>query len=363
MKTCPQCKASCAESDNICGKCTYHFPIDEKTAAKVEIENEYKAITLGHYPNFNIKKRIVLSIISLPIFVLGLLVFAVYESWALFLVFSILFTLQIITVAFGIKRSRMEGKLPQYVPLKGFGFYRKSSEQKIKLFKIRQKVSLLLALATVLYVINPFIAKSISCYITAIYVLFILLVYALDSRGKKTRIKFHEPIDDANYFELEELGLITEKDVVISLYKDFASWKEVKENSKLLILTQDALVCLNFKERTRANKLVIPLKEITGLGFNSEISAVFMALEVAGSTIRLYLKGENIQDSPEEFISRFLKQLDNYILNRPHGEPKTYNRSQFTPPSESQNLRQLDITDCMGCIASVESNTSRLIEY
>ena len=184
----------------------------------------------------------------------------------------------------------------------------------------------------------------------AIILAFVFFYLSQINQVKKLRVKYHQTIDDATYFELEELGLIKETDVIISLYKDFISWKDVKADSKILILTQDALVCIVFSDRTHAQKVAVSLNQIDELGIFAPVSqktfnGMIVTIGRQKQYLRMVLKGTSLQDSPEEFIARFLKQLDNAILNRQHGEVKTYKRSETTTSENIEQIRTIEIAD------------------
>lgn len=176
----------------------------------------------------------------------------------------------------------------------------------------------------------------------------------------KSRIKIHTPIDDASLFELEERGIISSKELVKGLYKDFESWKEVKQNAKLLILTQDKLISIIFNNPENAVRTDCRLKDINKLGissFQDSNSATGNGLIIYIGTkdnelYRIRLLGASYQDSPEMFMSQFVKTLD---------ESSTQNVTAYSNDvisvAKSSNFRNIDIVNNSG-MASNKGNSS-----
>jgi uncharacterized membrane protein YkgB len=203
-----------------------------------------------------------------------------------------------------------------YVPGKSCKGWRKTPEQMLKSYKIGIPVTIVVILLLTLITAGiRGIGTGIGACIGSVITLFYLM----------KRIKYHVPIDDATRFELETLGLISENDAVLSTYKDFSSWNDVKDGSKVLVLTQDNLVVLNFLGRENAQKFVLPLKKLERLSiasFNASGDAqktgILLAMGLDNSPVlKLFLKGESCQDAPEVFISFFLKEVDSRLLKKP----------------------------------------------
>lgn len=284
----------------------------------------------------------------------------------LFWTFFIVLILVLYSLCRKAEGLRTMKRLKEYKPLKGFRFFRKTSEQRIHQLRVQKMILLLSSLILILFIFIPIphFTKSAGQYAVAVALILYFYFKALFTSIKKDRIKFHRVIDDASYFELEELGLISEKDVVISLYKDFSSWKDVKETSKLLILTQDSFICLDFLDRYHADKLTVPLSKITAWEFFNYLGCIIIKFQYSGVPVRTFLESISYEDSPEEFIARLLKQMDNCLLNRQHDEVKTYNKANYIPPENLDHIRQIDITNYQASTSeSTESNnSSRIIE-
>lgn len=228
-------------------------------------------------------------------------------------------------------------QLAAYHPQCGFKFYRKATEERIKIYTILRVIySIVFILLVVLYLWKG--EKNLLSIIRSIlWGLFgFICITAL-----KDRIKFHQNIDDATYFELEELGLISENDSVAALYKDFSSWSDVKKNSKILILTMDELVVLNFKDNNSATKNVFSISKVNRLGFfriGQSRQGYALSIGFQNNLLRIILSGSSYQDSPEEFFSIFLKKLDDKLLQRSTASNRP---KRNTSPTISENLNRI----------------------
>jgi hypothetical protein len=247
------------------------------------------------------------------------------------------------------------GKAVPYIPGKSCKGWRKTPEQLLKYYKIGIPATIVLILFLD-YAAGDEIGSGIGGAVAGIAAMFYLM----------KRIKHHVPIDDASRFELEELGLISETDVVLSIYKDFSSWNDVKDGSKVLVLTQDNLVVLNFLDRENAQKFVLPLKGLECLSISSfnasgdaKKAGVLLAMGFKDlPALRLILKGESYQDSPEVFISFFLKEIDARLLKKPK-PPLVSKRAEGV--TVSAGFRKIDIKDA-GAVMPDSASSPRMID-
>lgn len=254
----------------------------------------------------------------------------------------------------------------KYVPYKGYFFYRMSSAERLKFAKRLRIFKNILSIVLVLLLISEGQYSGLlslgSCFLMATAAISTLT----------TRIKHHVEIDDATYFELEELGLISDGDVVISLYKDFESWTTIKPNSKVLVLCQDNLSVLSFSDTEHARKAIIPLngidrfriasgsatkvtvKKQTRKGEKNEevangLAGMIITIGFNGNCVKFYLRGESYMDSPEEFLSLFLKELDKRLTRK---KKENLSRPARTIPIEdaisaesNEVIRNITITE------------------
>jgi hypothetical protein len=173
-------------------------------------------------------------------------------------------------------------------------------------------------------------------------------------------------IDDASLFELEELGLIKESDIVTALYKDFSSWDEVQQGSILLLLTQDDFIALRFTSPGEAHKLILPLSKIERLGVNclgilgKDLRSFLLALRAQDKIVKLIITGDSYQDSPEEFCRQLLIDLDNAALGAPQRQPAE-KRSLERPAAAP--LRKIDFVEIAADETTAESANTRIIEF
>lgn len=355
MRTCPRCHAITNDTDNVCPQCGYIY--NQEMALEKDMDQEYrKAVKKSKFYYTLMKFLLILFLLLLLILFVGMS----FEPW-FDVPIGLLLICGIYEFCFYIKNSSfLHEKIKSYTPEKHFKYYRRTTEQRKQPYKGKRNFFWILTACTAIYCILSLILRpnpsELWMEVMFSILLFIILFYfATINQGKYLGIKYHQTIDDASYFELEELQLIKETDVIIALYKDFQSWKDVKAGSKILILTQDSLVCLVFNDRTHAQKMAVALSKIDELGiYKAFIASSFTKGTANGMIItigwqkkllRILLKGLTIQDSAEEFVSRFLKQLDNAILNRPHDEVKTYQHTETSTSENMEQIRQIEIAN------------------
>jgi hypothetical protein len=190
--------------------------------------------------------------------------------------------------------------LQEYIPQKGYKFYRKSSNKRMMHYTV---IQIILSLFAIIGIYNNTYGSAINVALAIIYIQIMM----------KKRIKLHEPIDDAMYFELEEMDIINSGNIVKALYKDFENWENLKENKKVLLVTQDNFICVNFKNRFEADKYVFPLSQIDKLGIlrtGNYKEGFLITIGCNNKLMKIRLAGDSFQDSPEEFISFFISELD-----------------------------------------------------
>ncbi|WP_334076863.1 hypothetical protein [Paenibacillus sanfengchensis] len=198
---------------------------------------------------------------------------------------------------------QIQGTLAPYRPGKGFWYYRMSAQSKRTYITVGQWVLFLLLIGS--WMMDYFNGYTVVTAIGGIIALQVLV---------KRRIQLHTEIDDASLFELEELGIIQEGELITSLYKDFEDWSKVSEGAKVLALTPDRLIVIVMASPEVGTRYELRLREIVGLSIIGEGKygqGVIVTLRLADETvINLLLEGESQQDSPEQFIQSLLRGLD-----------------------------------------------------
>ena len=194
-----------------------------------------------------------------------------------------------------------------------------------------------------------------------VFVRAIILIY---------QVAEHDKIDDASLFELEELGFIKKCDIVTALYKDFYSWNDVKEGSKLLVLTIDSLLVFSFISKSNAKKYALQLSKIERMEIikglfapplHIDLNTILFSAKDHLITINIILEGMSFQDSPEEFIRQMLIDLDNILLNKPSSSP----RITRTTPREATVIattRHIEFEDFGALKAPKEVGNARIID-
>jgi len=246
-----------------------------------------------------------------------------------------------------------------YIPGKKFKFYRKTSEARIAAYK---KNRIIFVTSILIVSIFSFLNSDI---FFGIFYLVIIISPVLYYTFRINRVKLHEDIDDASYFELEELGIISEYEVVLSLYKDFASWNEIKPGDKILALTQDKLSVIMFSDRSSAKRFCISLKEIKNVGIlqlSNKTPGYLLSLRCASGTnvFKILLMGASFFDSPEEFIAFFLRELDDRLLETI--KVQLTRETSSAPETINSGLRNIDIVD-ISAAAFEQTGPARIINF
>jgi hypothetical protein len=239
---------------------------------------------------------------------------------------------------FAISRAALlSGEPKPYTPLKGYGEYRKTPEELQNFYKAEYRkamvigVPIIIALSIFFYFLTFPVCRDISMALGLLAVVWIPVFKFLESN-----IKFSAIPDDACLMELKELGLISEGDEVLSLYKDFQSWDDVREGcDKILVLTRESLVVLDFMDKGNAKKFTFPLSGLEKLGIRTltdfnvwgdmglsdsqkrgkDITCLMLGFK-GHALLRLRLKNSSNNGSLKVFISLFLRQADACILQR-----------------------------------------------
>lgn len=233
------------------------------------------------------------------------------------------------------KFQRFDLDLKDYQPTQGFRYYRKTREGKLKELTYTQYGVVALILLSIFFQIGI-------RYVVAYGISGILAVQFFIKR----RIHLHTKIDDASLFELEEIGVITSKDIVKAIYKDFASWSYVEKGNKLLVVTEDCLICVIMETKEDAIRMEYRLKDIRKLrvlGNGKKGEGLLISIGTWDNRIfHVKLDGASSQDSPEEFFKHFLQALDEALS--PSTQP-TKGRSTTIDlqKEETQTARKTDV--------------------
>lgn len=184
---------------------------------------------------------------------------------------------------------------------RGFGFYRRSAEEKIKEYTYAQIVMLLIIIACI--ITREGVGSALTVGISTIII----------CAKRKRKLKLHSPIDEIILFELEERKIINPQEVVKAVYKDFEGWSNIKQGGKILIITIDRLIEIIFNDTNEFKKIECSMSDIVGVGITD---IAFSIRTKDNEVFHIELREESYQDSHEEFLSLFLKELDSTILQR-----------------------------------------------
>jgi hypothetical protein len=240
---------------------------------------------------------------SLPLFII-IADGSFSTEWHLFLLSLLMIAISL----FALWKLREISYQPkEYKPRKGFWFLRMSKEKKFKHYTLTQWFMVVALL--VLYITET---GNLATYGFGITYFFMIQFHF------KKRLLYHVQLDDATLFELEMLGIISSGEVVRAIYKDFASWEEVKEGSKIVVLTEDHLVSVTMQDKEHGSRMQCPLRQINGLtivNHGKYGKGTIMAIgTINGGLMQIALDGKSHIDSPEEFIRYFLETLDQVLV-------------------------------------------------
>ncbi|MGG0824779.1 hypothetical protein ABE099_18090 [Paenibacillus turicensis] len=239
------------------------------------------------------------------IFICAIAIVAAYSEPNIFILLISLIGL-ILGVICLFKADSFYSNEKEYIPGKGFRFYRMTKEQKLKYFTYTIWGGLIYLAFSWIY--NGHIPRN---FIYMLSLLFFFHYYT------KSRIKAHVQIDDALLYELEELNIIKSQEHVEAIYKDFSTWSSVNSGEKIILVTNKNLVCLIMENRENAVRIDIPLREINRLGivgYGSRGKGLIFAIGTRdGKNVRIKFEGNSRIDSPEEFTRYFLNTLDKVL--------------------------------------------------
>ncbi|WP_132417177.1 hypothetical protein [Paenibacillus albiflavus] len=244
------------------------------------------------------------------------------------LVLSLLFVAAGIYGLFKFRKTKTADHLKGYQPGKGFWFFRKTPQQKVKMLSLTQWFCILMSLGFFYYLQS--------------FRVFIGLIVGLGlSQIVKQRIKFHTPIDDESLFELEARGVILKNETVQSLYKDFDTWEQTRAGNQIHYLTPDSLVRILFEDENYFSRYEYRLRNINKVDIignpGSKQGYILAIGTMYQEFIRINLNGKTYQDSPEQFLFQFFTLLDCALLNIPAPMPSNQNQ-----PTQGEG-RMLDL--------------------
>lgn len=272
---------------------------------------------------------------------------------------SALFVFAEAIILWNIRRSS-RGQFKEYVPRRGFRYYRFSVHRKVQLLKYSQFViGCITVLGAILF--RPTMFRPIGYGIAGI-----LVIQAI-----KMRIRVHTKIDDASLFELEARGILGPGEIVKAIYKDFQSWNEDLTGKRIVFVTQDALVSIKFTGTSNVTRSECRLADIQRIKIDGKGNYGTGLILIIGTKqnqlFRVILDGGSNQDSPEEFIGHFLEALDDALDSQAsvqHSE-RIIDKSSESPvsvhmsPSIPEFSRQVDIPEPT---INQESNSVRYID-
>jgi len=220
---------------------------------------------------------------------------------------------------FKLSQTKSADHLKEYQPGKGFWFFRKTPQQKLRMLSLTQLFVILMSIGFMYYFPFSRILPG-------------LIIGLVISQIIKQRIKFHTPIDDASLFELEERGVILKNEIVQSLYKDFDTWENIKAGNQIIYLTPDSFVSILFESENYFSRYEYRLRNINKVDIignpGSKQGYILAIGTMYQEFIRVNFNGKTYQDSPEQFLSQFLAHLDRALLNLP--TPKFADQNQPT---------------------------------
>lgn len=232
---------------------------------------------------------------------------------------------------------RQSGQLLEYRPGKGFWYYRMTRKNKIAYLTAGQIVIIIMIVVFFFSGIMNWVGVFTGV-IALMYIEFLM----------KRRIKYHTTIDDATLFELEELGIIEPEHIVNGLYKDFQSWNDAREGSKIIVLTTDEFIVIRMNDDNGGDKLHIRLRDINRIGIIANGShgqgLILTIVQRDDMIVRFTLIGESFQDSPEQFVQQFLQTMDRLFIGHQSATNDSVVSEIVEPESRSApKQRVLDI--------------------
>lgn len=301
---------------------------------RIQINYSFGGVVLQNKHQSFVKVK-VMSWFGIVFFGFGVVVAIDSEEYLMGLLCLLLVVMAIFALL-KLRTAKSSENLKNYQPGRGFKFYRKTPEQKIRTLSYAQ-----------IFVIPISIVGFI--YANFMYTLIGLISALALFQIIKKRITLHTPIDDASLFELEEIGLIKSNEIVQALYKDFDNWEEVQFGNQLLLLTPDSLIVIIFDENDHFTRYDYRLRSIQKLGIMGNPSNKQGCILSLGTYdhgfVRIDISGLTYQDSPEQFLSQFFIHLDRALMNSSNDFREAHEDENKPPVKLPLNHRAIDFDD------------------
>ncbi|MEK4427977.1 hypothetical protein MHB54_01810 [Paenibacillus sp. FSL M7-0802] len=205
----------------------------------------------------------------------------------------------------------------EYQPGKGYGYYRRTVQQKLRYLTWGQW------LVGGLIVLMFFIFNvRLSAFLIAI-----LGILTIQFSIKK-RIKNHQEPDVTELEEFVRMGIVSPHEQTIGVYKDFLHLSHTFRGNQIVIVTDKRLISVFVEEQGRAVKtemLLSGINKIRAIGTGFQGQGILLSVSNRDhNELHIHMVGKSIFFSPEQFIGSLLRALDAALKSRPYSTEEPF---------------------------------------
>ncbi|MDQ0495113.1 hypothetical protein [Paenibacillus brasilensis] len=211
----------------------------------------------------------------------------------------------------------------EYQPGKGYGYYRRTVQQKLRYLTWAQW----LAGAFIILMIFVFDTRPTS------FLIVILAILTIQFSIKK-RIKNHQEPDAAELDGFVRMGMISPQEQPIGVYKDFVHLTHTFRGNQIVIVTDKRLISVFVEEQGRAVKtemLLSGINKVRVIGTGFQGKGILLSVSNRDhNELHIHMVGKSIFFSPEQFIGSLLRALDTALKIGTYRTEETFPAYQQT---------------------------------
>ncbi|MBU9707651.1 hypothetical protein KSP24_12040 [Paenibacillus sp. AK121] len=191
----------------------------------------------------------------------------------------------------------------EYQPGKGYGYYRRTAQQKLRYLTWGQ------------WILGGFIVLMFFIYHVRLSAFLIAILGILTIQFSiKKRIKNHQEPDVTELDEFVRMGIVSPHEQTIGVYKDFLHLSHTFQGNQIVIVTDKRLISVFVEEQGRALKtemLLSSINKIRAIGTGFQGQGLLLSVSNRDhNELHIHMVGKSIYFSPEQFVGSLLRALD-----------------------------------------------------
>ncbi|EHS57724.1 hypothetical protein [Paenibacillus sp. Aloe-11] len=191
----------------------------------------------------------------------------------------------------------------EYQPGKGFRYYRRTVQQKLRYLTWGQ------CFLAVFIILLFFLRNGgLIPFLMAVFGI-ITIQFSI-----KKRIKNHQEPDAAELDDFVRMGIVATHEQIIGVYKDFVHLTHTFRGNQIIIVTDKRLISVFVEEHGRALKtemLLAGIHKVRAIGTGFQGQGLLLSVSNRDhNELHIHMVGKSIFFSPEQFIGSLLRALD-----------------------------------------------------